>query len=197
MASSRQGHHSSVIAVDIDNVIADTDQTVRQIIEREYGIHAEREDITSWRYADSLPLTPHQEEQVLSILHSDLLGSIPEIAGAAHGLRILGSIAPVWLLTARPDSTRDDTQTWLSSIDAPYEAIIFTSSKLDIPARALFYIDDNAETASQLLAASQHVFLMDKPWNRRVPLTPRLFRVQSWTDVTRNALNLASLHRWT
>lgn len=190
MASTRVSSYSPVIAVDIDNVVADTDTAVRALIEHLYGIHAERDDITTWRYSDCLPITLDQEERLFRLLHTHHLATIPQVPGAIEGLRALASIAPVWLVTARPDSSRPATEQWLTSNGALYNAIIFTNSKLQIPGEALFYVDDNADTVSQLLAASKHVLMMDRPWNRTLPDNPHLTRVHSWPEVIRVARRL-------
>jgi 5'(3')-deoxyribonucleotidase len=181
-----------VIGVDLDNVIGDTDEVVRRIIRDLLGVDAGRDEIVTWRYSSSLPITQEQEKQVFDVLHSKYLMAIPSLPGATTVLRHLSGFAPIWIITARPESSRVDTEHWLTSIGLKYDALLFTSTKLDIGVPVLFFIDDNPETAGKLLALSNRVFLMDRPWNRGILETPLLTRVFSWPDVERHAEDIVA-----
>lgn len=185
----------SVIAVDIDNVLADTDDVVRRLIRDLFDVHSTRDEITTWEYSSSLPITAEQERQVFNTLHREYLSSIPDVPGAIAGMSHLRTLAPIWIITARPEWSRSATEDWLTSFGFVYDTLLFSASKSNIAVPAIFFIDDNPETANQLIAKSKRIFLMDRPWNRDILDSELLTRVSSWSDIQRRADDLPQINR--
>ena len=184
-----------MIAVDIDNVLADTDDVVRRLIRDLFEVHSTRDDIITWEYSSSLPITAEQERKVFNILHREHLSEISVVPGAPAGLSHLRTLAPIWIITARPESSRSATEEWLTTFGFEYDTLLFSASKPDVAVPVIFYIDDNPETANQLNARSKRIFLMDRPWNREIPDSDRLTRVYSWLEIQRHADGLLQIDR--
>ena len=180
----------SVFAVDIDNVLADTDSVVRKIIRDLYDVPSTPDDITAWDYSSSLPISAKQERFVIDKLHREFLPSIQVVSGASFVMSHLSRLAPIWIITARPEWSRPETEKWLTDAGIHYDTLVFSTKKSESSVPAIFFVDDNPRTANQLIVKSIKTLLMDRPWNRELIDSDLLTRVFSWLDIQRIADDL-------
>ncbi len=172
----------TVIGVDIDNVLCDTDSVIRQVIRERFGVHSTRRQITSWYYSECLPITRDQEIEIFG-LFNDYYGSTARpIRGAASALMTLSRSASIWILTVRPDESSRLTRDWLNREGMTYDQLIHAEDKLAYAGQVRLLIDDRLETALAFAARAIPVILFDRPWNANGEAHPFVHRVRSWKE---------------
>ena len=172
------------VIVDIDNVLAKTDEMVRKIILDRMGIPSKQFQITDWSYSTSLGFPKEEEKSIFDELHNRCLLDIDPVDGAALGMKEISKWWNIIYATARPESTRDITAAWLIRHDFPPGKLLFPESKISISDQANLIIEDNAVTAELFARNNKHVFLLDYPWNQGDPPSFSLItRVFSWNNI--------------
>ncbi len=173
----------NVIGVDIDNVLSDTDQTIREIIREKFGVESTTEQITSWNYSDSLPISREQERIALNLFHEQYCKFATPISGAASGLRHLYNSYTIWLITSRDSRSELLTKDWLHCNQMFYHKLFFAKDKVNFNKNIDLIIEDNWETASIFAEIGIPAILFQKPWNENGLTHPLISRVDTWGDV--------------
>lgn len=180
------------IAVDLDNVISETDIKVRKIIGEKYGINAKRQNVVDFNYEDCLPIIKEQAIDVLNELHTKHLLNLRLVPGARQALQAIGMCYKVIIATERPVETRDHTIQWLSNKHIPSQEVIFVKDKEELLAMHLiWFIDDRWENAVKIASNNIHVILFDRPWNRKGNCKG-IHRARSWNEII-NILGLEKI----
>ena len=169
----------NIIGVDIDNVIAATDEKIRELIELFCGISSQQENILSWHYSTSTGITKGQEQYVLEKLHNKYISELKLINGAKECLDILSGEYFIWLLTSRPISAKNLTIKWLQEKLIPYDKLFFIKNKSVFADKVTFLVEDKAETALDFSSQGVKVYLFDYPWNSKIS-NSLIVRVFSW-----------------
>jgi len=176
------------VVVDIDNVLAATDAKIRELIRTHFGVVASQDQIISWNYHESLPISPEDERFILHELHTKFCTSLEVVPGAPYVLSRLHAHTRVIIATQRPEFTREATVQWLAANDLPYDELLFLKKKVIPGARSHLIVEDSADNAYRAALAGVLALLLDYPWNRNLPYHPALIRVLSWGDVERVAV---------
>jgi len=172
-----------IIGVDIDNVIADTEKELRNVLLDTWGIALDREDISDY----ALQNMPGIQGDVLDGLikmfaEGDIFLRLEAIDGAGETLRRLANSHELHLVTSRPEKVRPQTVEWLKTNDIPYHDLIFSEkTKLNGVPYELF-IEDQTNFALELAESGAFVLLFDAPWNRQLEHV-NIDRVYTWDDV--------------
>jgi uncharacterized HAD superfamily protein len=182
-----------IIGVDIDNVIAATDEKIRELIELFCGVSSQQKDIRSWYYSTSIGITKEQEHYVLERLHNQYISELKLINGAKKSLDVISSEYSIWLLTGRPNSTKDLTVKWLQEKAIPYDELFFVENKTVFADTVTFIVEDKAETALDFSSLGVRAYLFDYPWNRTVS-NSLIVRVLGWHHLL-SVLKIRSSHR--
>lgn len=188
MFTNSNHHQHLAIGVDLDNVIAQTDKTIRKLIRSRYGIESSQAQIVTWNYHESLPITPEQEREIFADFHAHHLTDPEVVEGARIGMEELHLRGSIWIVTHRPLLSRRDTREWLADHEIVYDELIFVEDKSTLADRFSFLVDDNGNTAIAVAASGTPVFLLDYPWNRFVCDVPHLKRVLSWEEILKIVL---------
>lgn len=173
------------IAIDLDNVLLDSDSNIRQLIFEETYTRPNLDDITDYSYAKSLNLDSATMKRVLNRFHWHTnLPSLEPILGAQNAVSILKLEYEPIIVTSRPvdtyDTTRESVRMHFGDIPLIHstkKAILCT--KLGI--RTI--IEDHPNTAIECAKLGIQCYLMDYPWNRNIPKGLNIVRVTGWADV--------------
>lgn len=188
MSYSQEGSRNSIIGIDIDNVLSDTDKVIRNLIEKEYGVKASRSLITDWSYAKTLPISEAQEKKVFDQFHNHYCLEAPVIRFAQESLKELSTRYIIWLITCRPLDTTVLTKQWLDLHRFTYDNLVHSCNKKDYMNKISLLIEDNGKTALEYASENIPVILFNNPWN--VTYThSMMFRVNNWPQ----ALNTISM----
>jgi len=170
------------IAIDLDNVLLDSDSNIRQLIFEETGIESTVNDITDYSYAKSLNLDSKTMKRVLDRFHLDLhLSALNPILGAQNAMSILKLEYEPIIVTSRPVDTYTATEKsikmWFGDIP-----LVHSNKKSDLCKKLKIetIIEDHPDTAIQCAYNQIKVFLMDYPWNYPIVDGGLLTRVSNW-----------------
>ena len=168
-----------IIGVDIDNVLSDTDNVIRKLIDQEYGIKSSRNQINNWSYSKSLPITSVQEKNIFTIFHNHYCLHAPVIKYAQESLEVLSAYYTIWLITCRPMEANLLTEQWLNINNFTYTKLVHSCDKTSFLDHLEFIVEDNGITAIEYARNNVPVILFNNPWNLEYS-HPLIFRVNDW-----------------
>lgn len=170
------------IAIDLDNVLLDSDSNIRQLIFEETGIESTVKDITDYSYAKSLDLDSETMKRVLDRFHSyPNLTALEPLLGAQNAMSILKLEYEPIIMTSRPvdtyTATEESVRMWFGDIP-----LVHSNKKSDLCKKLKIdtIIEDHPDTAIQCVYNQMRVFLMDYPWNYPIVDGGLLTRLSNW-----------------
>jgi hypothetical protein len=189
-----------VIALDIDGVCADTNESLRAYCCRELGLEPTRVPIPS-DYYDMVSVWPLEHQERVDVLIRgafalDEGGVYSEAPEVPYASRIAGILAGWGLVagyvTRRPEGVLGATQSWLERNNFPRLQVRCAprgTPKAEIVQElgAVGMIEDSPIEALQLAQAGLRVALMDWPYNRDVRHR-RVERARSWSEAASRVL---------
>lgn len=194
MASARKPR----VCVDIDNVLAETDSVMREIIrvatvskENPSGIKYEYEDIVEFEYnlcKNSAGLSVSKDvwnavHQVFQDPNSGYVDSIRPMSGSLDGLLALAQEWDIWIVTSRHDGALKKATEWVERHFPGFSANVHSSfGRPGKWAVSEFYaaVDDHLETAAGFADNGVQSFVYHRKWNQRAAVDPRLRVVTDW-----------------
>ncbi|MHC1724613.1 MAG: haloacid dehalogenase [Syntrophobacteraceae bacterium] len=181
----------SVIAFDIDGVVADTMDVFVRLAHERYGLVAmTKEDLCCYNLYECLDLEKEIIDDLICLtLDDEHTLQIPPVPGAPEVLTELSRVAPLRFVTARiwPESITE----WLSQVlpGVPCQRIqVIASGAPEIKLHILnelgvrYFVEDRIETCRQLKKAGIQPFLFDQPWNRN-QVADGLIRIENWMQL--------------
>lgn len=176
------------LGVDIDGVLADTLPVFLDYIRDNYGIPAQKSDITDFSFEVCLGITPEQSERMFADLAVYI--DVPVIPGALSALYGLDVYYDIWYVTHRPISMYAVTYRWLSSHGFPN---LFISHHVSDKAqfarfnRLSYFVEDSLQNINLISAEVERAFLLtlDGVLYNQGELEPNVERVYSWDEVVR------------
>lgn len=195
------------ICVDFDDVLCETAAGLIEVVEREFGIVKEFDEILSFDLADSFGLKDEEVAELFRILHRpDTLGTLRPIEGAVETLRgWIGADVQVAVVTGRLPETREASRDWLDRHDLAETGLLFvdkysryhaeddkaaflTLEKLaGLECRLL--VDDSPDVVTYLARNGRSpIALFDRPWNAELAVEGegadgRVTRCRGWGEV--------------
>jgi len=184
-----------VIAVDIDEVLADFLNDFVYFHNLMYKTSAKREDFKNYYLHEVLGI--EREEMHIRYMEFktfSLLERIKPIEGSIDGVKKLISLGyEVHLLTARPREIEKETRKWLEihfkGIDLPlhfsrdFRDKFVNKSEVAKKIGATMIIEDHIDNAIDCAENGIKVFLIDAPWNQTDDLPENVIRVKSWKEI--------------
>jgi 5'(3')-deoxyribonucleotidase len=157
----------NLIAIDVDNVLADSIRTWCRLVKQRLGIRIEFKNITSHKLVGCVPLTSTQIFELQDAVWSNWT-SLPttegDVAGTVDRLRRMGYRVSV--ATSGPSRHMNYVKEWLARNRIAYDTFESVSTKCDLSADIL--VDDAPEEISAFAAPDRKAFLYDRPWNRAI-----------------------------
>lgn len=188
------------LCIDIDNVIADTDVVVRQVI-REYTgnqVRLERDDIIEFDYFRCLDVDGHcidrDDWNAVHHLFAEprYLMQIQPLPGAIQGLHQLAKCATLHIATSRLPKARKATIEWLEHWCVPAHDLHFVKHKEKHASLGAFLaaVEDHYEQAVEFAKRNTECLLIDHPWNASKEKIEHISWVESWPELTERLLTL-------
>lgn len=157
----------NLIAIDVDNVLADSIRTWCRLVKQRLGIRIEFESIISHKLVGCVPLTPTQIFELQDEVWSNWT-SLPttegDVAGTVDRMRRMGYRVNV--VTSGPSRHISYVKKWLARNQVAYDKFENVSTKRDLLADIL--VDDAPDQIAAFVAPDRRAFLYDRPWNRAV-----------------------------
>lgn len=176
--------HSNVVAVDIDNVVAD-------LSDWDKGLkRAKGESINNMgdKIVDML------ESMKTTFYEDGGLLKLKPIDGAIEGLRKLKKTG--WIIvfiSARPcwqyKKIRSDTIRWMKMNDVEYDLLLFNKDKAEairervFPAMPVYMIEDKEKHAIEVSEIGVRTLLLSNPYNGSAKENSMITRVYNWSEI--------------
>ena len=189
MNNRQEKINPATLGFDFDGVIADTAEVFIRLACEKYNLCNIRiEDITDFEVEQCLHIAPEIVQSIFTEVLLDSIGTgLRPMPGAVQVLGELTEQAELMVVTARPEA--EPVYAWLEKF-----LPATTCSRIRIIAMGAHddkamhikqgglthFIDDRAETCTQLNSAGISAIVFDHPWNKNRHCLPT---VGSWKDI--------------
>lgn len=176
------------IGVDIDGVIADTFPLLVRELNAYFKASFSLQDIFDYNIFKVYGLSETEVFLFLSERERALMEDPAVKEGAVAHLALLSPKHEIYLVSARYEKYRPETERWLQKHGVPYRELILLGShdKRGICTMLAvdLFIEDSLKNARQLSSCGIPVLLLDAPYNRG-ELPPLVRRCSSWEEIFR------------
>jgi len=190
------------LCVDIDNVIAQTDEVMRDVIREVTGgrVNLRYEDIREFDYHRCTDRDGNSiDRETWRDVHdrfsdSDRISSIKPVSGIQQRLRLVSEKYFVHFATARLMKARAATVEWLAAVgfDFQYDLHFISHGEKHTTLGAFpVAVEDDLVQALAFTDKAAASFLLAHPWNQVTDPPSNLHRVESWESLTKALLDLA------
>ena len=188
------------LCIDIDNVLAKTDQVMRRVIAKvtKKRVRLKYEEVVEFNYYEC---EDEQQERISKkewIQVHDLfsepryLRAIEPMPGAIYGLRRLARRGTIHLATSRIRKARKATVEWLDNHGFPDHYLHFLKHGEKHTSLRCFAaaVEDDYEQAKAFATCGTPCFLIRHPWNKTKPPIKNIEWVDDWKELTKRLLQL-------
>jgi hypothetical protein len=180
--------------VDLDGTLSATVEAVLVLYNQEYGTHYGVENIRQWHFWNSLPelqslSEPKRRDKILRLMDRVWNeGLVRPYPAAADFMRELQRYGQVDIVTGRGEGTPTEViERWLEANGIPYDQIVRVrgGSRGKVLHGYETYLDDDPTLAEDIAERwpGKSIWLINRPWNRRVPESDRVTRVYGYSQV--------------
>lgn len=188
-------HETLRIAIDVDDVLADSLPEFIAAFNRRFGLQVSVSE-AGWEIFRRYPEIPPEEIRAFfaELYQADFLGSRSLLPGAREGVEQLHQDGHhLFIITGRLHQDRNITQRWLikTGLSTFFQEVVHRDG-IEAPlhkrqAAERLRLDVLLEDEYQLAVAAAElplrVLLFDRPWNQG-PLPSQVVRIHSWPEVT-------------
>ncbi|MEI6533078.1 MAG: hypothetical protein WCO06_04520 [Candidatus Roizmanbacteria bacterium] len=187
-----------IIALDLDDVLAQLGKDIHTYHNELYGTHASFETQTDYSFSTNWNCT---EEEVIKRIYdfyaTDRMLSLEPVEGSIHAITPMSKQYELHIVTARPELTRNITEQWVKkhfgscithihmtgqcSLD---QSIKKTKSQICKEIRAELLIDDHIDYVMECTRNNVKTLLLETPINRpKLVSHPLITRVKNWKEI--------------
>ena len=188
------------LCVDIDNVIARTDEVMRNVITQFTNgrVNYKYSHIVEFDYhkcfdASGSACTKEEWRHIHDRFSDpEIILSVPPMEGARENLIMLSSTFDIHLATTRLPKARGATLEWLTREGFPPFDIHFLKHGEKHVSMSNFFaaIEDHYDQAVAFATHGIRCFLLRHPWNQTKPAREGIEWVDNWNELTRRLLAL-------
>lgn len=188
------------LCIDIDNVIAKTDEVVRQAIHdfTGGGVRLSYSDIIEFDYykctdSNGSTLTREQWDRAHELFSEPrYLWAVQPVQGVQSHLSKLHHTFDIHLATSRLPKARRTTTEWLENHNFPAHSLHFLKHGEKHVSLGKFFaaVEDHYDQAVAFANFGTRCFLLEHPWNRARPPVADVYWVRDWSDLTEQLLGL-------
>ena len=176
-----------VIGLDIDGVIVDYATVMLPILSEVCNRPVTHQDINAWDLTECLDIDDETVEYIWQeTLGTDLLLYAPPMTGAIDGLSRINR-HEIWIITSRPVTLQNLTESWLGERQVKYDNIVFVENGAKMSAGPRFdvFVEDYLEEACIFANAGVLTLLFNQPWNQSPSLPENCRRVHDWQTIVK------------
>ncbi len=192
------------IGFDLDDVLLNFSDALREHMNRKYMKSVNRDDITTFFIEEAFGISPIDARETIDnfFFHQDHIDAFP-VDGSKDVIDRLSKANKLRIITAKPDILEGITKEWIDKhFPHKFENIHFANwfskdkikrkkSEICIEYNIDIFIDDSPETARDVSSVGIPVLLFDTPWNREEKFSDNnVTRVYSWDQIEKEINNL-------
>jgi len=182
------------IAIDLDDVLANSLDSFMEFYNKNYGGELKREDFTAFTLNEIMG-TPVEEERNILEDYDDrgYYENIEPTSGAKEAVLELGKKNELVIVTSRPQKKEEQTRRWLKKHMPEFSEVYFirreyggeskTKGEVCKELGVEVLIEDNLGYAKSCVSEGVKVLLFDYPWNQEKNLPENMIRVKSWEEI--------------
>lgn len=187
-----------IICIDIDNVVAQTDEVMRSVIRTHScrGVDLRYEDVVCFDYwlcrdANGRRIDRNEWTLIHEEFTSNHLMRIEPFEGVVEHLNRLANTFDIHLVTSRLGHGRKATREWLEKHSIPHDHLHFAQhgEKHLLDEAFAAAVEDDREQAIAFFASGIPAYLMAHPWNSVGSHNP-IDRLNSWEEISGALLTL-------
>ncbi len=173
------------IAVDLDGVLAETMEAWCKRVNELYGTRLTLEDLDTWTSWRKIGVTKDQFFQILDEVWDTWEDIPPTEPGLAKKVAKAEKLGNLDIVTGRSKKTVESAKLWLSHHKVPFQRFVRVQGWRDkVFLNYDVYIDDAPELMPLISRnPAMRGILYERPWNREVGSIPRVYKVDSWTQI--------------
>ena len=181
------------IAVDIDDVLGDLNESLINFVKSNYSLNVEREDFTTYDLTEVFSCSQEEvDKRVLEYYATDLITKLEPLDGSEKVVSDLQKDHELIVITARSRFIEDKTNYWLEKYYPKFSKVFFSQSKIQkgkrkweiaVDEKVDVIIDDAPHVILDAYKKGIFCILMDTPWNRHIKEKDTLIRVKNWFEI--------------
>jgi len=183
-----------IIAVDLDDVLADTLHHFIEFHNKKYKTKLKFEDFKSYALHDIIGLTEEEEAKRLELFDkSKFFEALKPIPYSQEAVAKLSKKHKLIIITARTKNVEKRTIKWVKAyfprirdinfISSSYMGFVKTKAEVCKEIGADIIIEDKKSFIFECAREGVKVLLYDYPWNKDVKENSLITRVSSWKDI--------------
>jgi uncharacterized HAD superfamily protein len=174
------------IAVDLDEVLADSMTTVCEILNRNRSLPLTMESFDRWKAWEIAGISKNEFFNTLDEAWFSWEKIPPTEQDLDVKFKRLAKFGEVDVVTGRSPATVASAKSWLKRHRIQFNSFVRTwnSTTAKLSLNYDLYIDDSADLMALIASRSRGSgVLYLRPWNRNAPQMPRIFRVEKWDQI--------------
>ncbi len=188
------------IAVDVDDVLCDTVNSIIPLCNRVFGVYKTRDDFKTYQISDVYGGAREAGIKMFrDFLQTPEGQAMPPVKGAVEGIRSLNNLDDLIIITCRDGRFRRETEEWLDKHFSGMFSAVYMNEKaknkgneyyksvVAVDKGVTLLIEDQIKHAEDCAKAGIPVLLCDNPWNQtEYDVLPHLLitRVYTWPEMT-------------
>jgi len=185
------------IGLDLDGVAYEWGSVARFLLSHHFGYILEKEASHWWAYRDAVKKEHWRWLWDEGVRNHGLFRHGHLYKGTVEALENLRHLGRIIVITARPETARQDTLDWLAFHQLPvseFHLLAGESAKSSVRPFCDLYVDDSPGVVQDLSENTPGVVLCwDRPWNQSLVADGNVRRVSSWLEVINEARRLKIL----
>jgi len=174
------------VGVDIDGVLADSISLWVHEMNRFFNKNKRIEDVHLFDIIQTFGITVDDLKKFIEQRGRFLMSAPCPVRGAAYYLSRIKEHHDIFIITARKETYKQETQDWLQRHNIPYDRLLllgtYAKKEACLENGLSVMVEDTLEVARELSAAGIPVILMDAPYNRG-NLPELICRKHSWFEI--------------
>lgn len=189
------------IAVDIDDTLIPYIPTFFKFYNETFKAKFEEKDLLDFNFETLLKCTAEQSQKLIVQFHeTQTFKDIRVDSTAQQTLLKLSTTTDLWAVTARPSHLWKYTNSWITrnfpemkgvkfAYNGTFKEPVAQESKMLLCKMlgATILIDDSEMHSLECAKNGIKVFLIDKPWNRKIE-NDNIVRVKNWKEINERIL---------
>ncbi len=189
--------NNMIIGFDLDDVLLNFHDSLREYCNVQYNRNHARSEVKSYFIEDTFGLSREEGFKAVTDFYTHPAHrEIPPMIGAIEGINTLKENHKLFIVTARPETTEENTLHLINKyFPNTFQEIHFTNHFYGSTIRRMkselckklgieIFIDDSLNNANDIAEFGIPVLLFDAPWNQGELKHPTT-RVYSWPEIVK------------